>query len=221
MSMIRAELNQAFREAIAMEFSDVPKEDSVVAFSFSNRFEQRMRTLIHRQRKSYWKYVNTAKKRVAVAVITMFSILMLALGNDDVRASMLQWCADVYDTHIHFYFEGDTTKEIEYEYYLTMVPDGFEMVRDAKGSRLRVLEYKNETGDTITLEQHVTDGYESVVDNENVEWSTCEIRGLEVYIYMWEEYMGAMWCEDGDFMHLVYYGCEDIALIKEMVRTIE
>lgn len=221
MSMIRAELNHAFREAIAMEFVDVPKEDSVVAFSFSNRFEQRMRTLIRRQKKNYWKYVNTAKKRVAIAVITMFSILMLALGNDEVRASMLQWCADVYDTHIHFYFEGDTTKEIEYEYYLTMVPDGFEMVREQKDSRWIVIEYENKKGDCIVWTQSITEGTQYIDDNENGEWSTSEIRNLKVRLYDYKSVMGAIWIEDGYLMNLTYYGCEDITVIEEMIRTIE
>lgn len=33
--------------------------------------------------------------------------------------------------------------------------------------------------------------------------------------------MGAVWVEDGYYMSLLYYGCEDIEIIKNMIETIE
>lgn len=221
MSMTRAELNQAFREAIILEFVDVPKADAVIDFSFSNIFERKMGKLITRQKKNYWKYINTAKKRVAVAVVMILSAFMLALGKDEVRAFMFQWCADIYDTHIHYYFEGDTTKVIEHEYYLTMVPDGFEVVREQTFEGMRRVEYKNDVGEHIIFAQYSTDGYSYMFDNDKTEVLECEIRGLEIKVYIWEEIMGAMWCEDGYYMNLQYIGCDDIEIIKEMVYAIE
>lgn len=219
MAMTRKELNQAFREAIMLEFVDVPDE-SQITFAFSEKFEQKMQKLIARQKKSYWKYVNTAKKRVAIAVISLLSMLMLAMSNEDVRASMLQWCENVYKEYIHYYFEGETTKKIEHEYQLTVIPDGFEKVYEQRDTESIMITYENQVGDYIQFRQQITEDFDTYVDNEKGKWSTVVINDKDVKVFDYTTLMGAMWVEDGYYMFLVYYGCDDNKIIKEMIETI-
>lgn len=219
MAMTRNELNQALREAVMSEFADVPDE-SQIAFAFSEKFEQKMRKLIVRQKKSYWKYVNTAKKRVAIAVISLLSMLMLAMSNKDVRASMLQWCENVYKEYIHYYFEGATTKVIEHEYQLTVIPDGFEKVYEQRDTESIMITYENQVGDYIQFRQQITEDFDTYVDNEKGKWSTVVINDKDVKVFDYTTLMGAMWVEDGYYMFLVYYGCDDNKIIKEMIETI-
>lgn len=219
MAMTRKELNQAFREAIMLEFVDVPDE-SQITFAFSEKFEQKMQKLIARQKKSYWKYVNTAKKRVAVAALLVLSVAMMLLSNEEVRASMLQWCEDVYEEYIHYYFEGETTKVIEHEYQLTMIPDGFEVVYEDKDEERCIVEYENKDGDCISLYQNITNKFEINVDNENIEQYIAIIGNKEVTLSHYGTQMSAMWIEDGYFMLLMYYGCDNIEIIKEMVENV-
>ena len=220
MAMTRAELNQAFREAAMVEFADIPS-DSQISFAFSDEFEQKMQKLIARQKKSYWKYVNTAKKRVAIAVISLLSVLMVAISNEEVKASMLQWCEDVYEQYIHYYFEGDTTKKIGYEYQLTVIPEGFEKVYEQRDAETVVKGYENEFGDYIQLEQYVTEEFDIYVDNESGEWSTIIINNHEVKLCEHIDLMGAMWIEDGYYLNLVYHGCDNIEIIKKMVENVK
>lgn len=219
MAMTRKELNQAFREAVMLEFVDVPDE-SQITFAFSEKFEQKMQKLIARQKKSYWKYVNTAKKRVAIAVISLLSMLMLAMSNEDVRASMLQWCENVYKEYIHYYFEGETTKKIEHEYQLTVIPDGFEKVYEQRDTESIMITYENQVGDYIQFRQQITEDFDTYVDNEKGKWSTVVINDKDVKVFDYTTLMGAMWVEDGYYMFLVYYGCDDNKIIKEMIETI-
>lgn len=219
MEMTRNELNQALREAVMSEFADVPDE-SQITFAFSEKFEQKMQKLIARQKKSYWKYVNTAKKRVAIAVISLLSMLMLAMSNEDVRASMLQWCENVYKEYIHYYFEGETTKKIEHEYQLTVVPDGFEKVYEQRDTESIMITYENQVGDYIQFRQQITENFDTYVDNEKGKWSTVVINDKDVKVFDYTTLMGAMWVEDGYYMFLVYYGCDDNKIIKEMIETI-
>lgn len=221
MAMTRAELNQAFREVASMEFADVPCNEEQIQFTFSDNFIKKMDKLIERQKKPYWEYVNTAKKRVAVVVIVFLFLFVTVFGFEEVRASMLQWCADVYNEYIYYYFEGETTKEIEHEYRLTMVPEGFEVVVDMRDSQNITICYENAEGDYIQFYQNTTEGYDYFVDNENGEWSTDIINNNEVKLFDYTSALGALWVEDGYAMFLCYYGCEDIEIIKEMVKTIE
>ncbi len=220
MAMTRAQLNQAFREVASMEFADIPCDEAQIQFNFSDKFTQKMEKLIARQKKPYWEYVNTAKKRIAIVAILVLSIAVTAFSNEEVRASMLQWCADVYEEYIRYYFEGNTTKIIGHEYQLTMIPEGFEVSYEEKVDNWCVVEYENEAGDCISLEQSVTDGFETYVDKEKGEWSTVIINNQEVKLFDYTTQMGAMWIEDGYFMFLVYYGCDNIEIIKEMVETV-
>ncbi len=219
MEMTRAQLNQAFREAAMAEFIDVPGETQI-AFVFSDKFEQKMRKLIARQRKSYWKYVNTAAKRVAVIAILVLSIAMMALSNEEVRASMLQWCKDVYKEYIYHYFEGDTTKEIEHKYQLSVIPEGFEVVYEYAGTEHVVTCYEDEEGNYIMFSQWTTEDFGIYVDNEKGEWSTIIINNHEVKLFDYTVQKGAMWIEDGYYMLLEYHGCDDMEIIKEMVETV-
>lgn len=219
MAMTRKDLNQAFCEAVMSEFADVPDE-SQITFAFSEKFELKMQKLIACQKKSYWKYVNTAKKRVAVAVISLLSMFMLAMGNEDVRASMLQWCENVYEEYIHYYFEGETTKLIEHEYQLTVIPDGFEVVSTRKDLKWIVTEYENEIGDSICFVQSITDAYELHIDKEKLNWSSTIINKKEVKLFENEYLKGAIWVENGYVFELYYVGCVEFKVIIEVIENL-
>lgn len=220
MAMTREELNQAFREVASMEFADIPCEEEQISFCFSDKFTRKMEKLIARQRKPYWKYVNTAAKRVAIVAILVLSIAMTAFSNEEVSASMLQWCTDVYEEYIRHYFEGSTTKVIEHEYQLTMIPEGFEKSYEDKDEERCIVEYENNVGDCISLYQNVTNEFETYFDNESGKQTVVVLGNKEVILSDYGTQIGAVWVEDGYFMLLVYYGCDDIEIIKEMVDTI-
>lgn len=220
MAMTREELNRAFREVAAMEFVDVPLEDEI-SLSFSSKFINKMNKLIMNQKKSFWKYVNTAKKRVAIVAIALLSLFMAVLGNEEVRASMLQWCKEVYEEYTHYFFEGEMTKEITHKYQLMMVPEGFEVVQEIDEKECRIITYQNENGERIIFEQWATEGHDYIMDNERLKWSTVIINGKNIELFVDSSDMGAMWTEDGYFFFLIYYACEDIEIIKELVLSIE
>lgn len=163
--------------------------------------------------------MNTAKKRVAVAVISLLSMLMLAMSNEDVRASMLQWCENVYKEYTHYYFEGETTKVIEHEYQLTVIPDGFEIAYEYRDSEIVTIAYENQIGNYIQFRQQVTENFDTYVDNEKGKWNTVLINNKDVKLFDYTTLMGAMWIEDGYYMLLIYHGCDDMEIVKEMVET--
>lgn len=218
--MTRAEFNEAFREVIMTEFVDVPCEEQI-SFVFSEKFELKMKKLVAYQKKAYWKYMNTTKKRVSIAVIFLLSFFMLAMSSEDIRVSMLQWCENVYEEYIHYYFEGETTKIIEHEYQLMVIPEGFEKVYEQHDEERYIIEYENMLGECISLYQHVSNEFETYVDNENGHWSTIIINNNEVRFFDYSTQMGAIWTEDGYYMLLIYYGCDDMEIIKEMVENLK
>ena len=221
MAMNRVRLNQAFREVVSMEFADIPCDEKQIQFNFSDKFTKKMEKLIECQKMPYWKYVNTVGKRIAIVAILLLSITVTALGNESVKASMLQWCEDIYEEYIRYYFEGDTTKRIEYEYQLMYVPEGFEKVYEQRDEETVIIGYENESGDYIQFEQHATVGYDFNVDNEKGEWSNILIGDEEVRVYEHPDLMYAIWIENGYSMHIMYHGCQDIKIIYEMIKEMK
>lgn len=218
--MTREELQRAFREVAEMEFADIPSEEEI-NISFSSKFTTKMEKLIMRQKKALWNYVNTLQKRVAIVVLIMFSFVVITCANEEIRASMLQWCKEVYNEYTYYYFKGDTTKEITYKYQLTMIPEGFEVVDEIDEKNWRVMRYENKEGSIIVFEQNITEDYDYTMDNERLEWSTAIINGKKVELYVDGISKGAVWIEDGYFMSLYVSRCEDIEIIKEMICSIQ
>lgn len=221
MEMNRAQLDQALREVASMEFVDIPRDEMGIKFCFSDKFIQKMEKLIANQKKPYWEYVNTVGKRIAIVVTLFFVIGVTAFSNEEVRASMLQWCEGIYEEYIRYYFEGDTTNVIEYEFQLTYVPEGFEKVYEQRDYETIIVGYENKLGDYIQFEQHVTAGYDFNVDNENGEWSNTIIDDKDIRVYQHSDLMCALWIEDGYSMYIMYYGCQDVKMIYEMIKTMK
>ena len=68
MQLDRNRLNEAFREAAADEFKDIPADEAQIALEFSPSFEKRMDKLIALEKKKTWELVNTSAKRTALVV---------------------------------------------------------------------------------------------------------------------------------------------------------
>ena len=109
---------------------------------------------------------------------------------------------------------------IEHEYQLTVIPDGFEKVYEQRDTESIMITYENQVGDYIQFRQQITEDFDTYVDNEKGKWSTVVINDKDVKVFDYTTLMGAMWVEDGYYMFLVYYGCDDNKIIKEMIETI-
>ena len=52
-------LDQAFRDAMAAEFKDIPTDDSRIDYTFSERFESQMSGLCKKEKGRFWRITNT------------------------------------------------------------------------------------------------------------------------------------------------------------------
>lgn len=218
--MTRGELHRAFREVSAREFFDVPLEEDI-SVSFSQKFMNKMDKLIMCQKNPFWEYVNTGKKRVAVVAVVLITSFVIALGNEEIRGSMLQLCAEVYEKYNRYYFVGETTTEITHYYQLNYVPEGFEVVQILEDKRYYIVTYTNEDNQTIIFEQWATEEYDYTMDNERLEWSTVILKGKKISLFEDSGDMGAMWMENGYCMHLYYSHCESFEIIKQMIESVQ
>lgn len=90
MSICKEQFINALRKVVSDEFKDIPDNEDDIEFSFSNNFNHKMQKLIKRQKKSYWKFINTASKRVAIICIAIISLLCGMLCIEPIRVSAIE-----------------------------------------------------------------------------------------------------------------------------------
>ena len=223
MAITREQLEEIFIESIAKEFADIPLDGSSINHTFSDKYVKNMEKLVKNQRSLAWNMFNTAKKRVAVIAIAFVALMTALCSVEEVRASLLRWCMEVYDGFTNYSFEGETSKIIEKEYVITQVPEGFELSGKVDDDQQRIYIYRNEEKDDIMFSQKTTEELQGSRDNEHGIEYTKIIRDMEVVIYESESrnYVYAMWVEDGYYMSILYRGGVDVETIKCRIESIE
>lgn len=221
MGMTRTQLNQAFREVATMEFVDIPCEEAQIEFHFSEQFNKKMEKLIVRQKKPYWEYVNTAKKRVAIVAIVFLSVLATACSNKEFREPIIRKIEQLEGIMRHYFIDGDLRNEIENVYHLTMIPEGFHIVLEYGNSSWHMVRYQDEKGNQIEISQYATGELNYNVKDEMIKENSVKIRDAEVMIFEYSDEMQAIWTEDGYGMGLIYKGCTDVDVIIKLIETME
>ena len=222
MSMSREEFKAAFREVVSSEFAHIPTDESSIDFTFSEKFIKRMDKLIRAQRKSYYKFINTTAKRAAVIFAAIITLFTASLSVKAIREPVVKFIKQVYETFIHYTFEGDTVEIITKEYTITQMLDGYEQFDKLTSENTIATTYKNKLGDTIIFTQMTTEysiGY--FVDNESGEQYTETVDDIEIEFKEWYDTKTAIWANDGYVFSIDCIGNISFEDIKQIIRTIK
>lgn len=219
--MNKNDFKNAFREAVASEFSQIPTDEESIDFTFSKRFNRQMKKLIRSQKKSYYSFLSTAAKRVAVICVAFLTIIVITDNVEALREPMTQFSRYVYDTHTDYTFTGYTTDKIDKEYSVK-IPDGFEQIDMVKDDIGITMEYMNKRGDYIQFSQKITkysSGYS--IDNEHGEIETKTINEFEVLYKRFYDTQTAIWTKYGYVFEINCFGDIDYETIEDMIKSFE
>lgn len=220
MSMSREEFKAAFREVISSEFAQIPTDEDSIAFTFSEKFIKRMDKLIRSQRKSYYKFINTAGKRVAVIFAAIITLFTASLSVKAIREPVVRFIKQVYETFIHYTFEGDIQPKIKKEFFIKTLPDGF-IQHDKIESDLAITTIYVNDNNTIKFTQQSTNNANHFFDNESGTLTKVTISGINVDIYESENIKHAVWTDEGYFFKLTCIGEINIDSVTMMIESIQ
>ena len=97
-----------------------------------------------------WRRALRQAAMIALVIALSFGTLVTAVP--PVRAAVLQWVTEWYETHIVYRYRGDAPAEPLPEYAIAALPDGFaETERDHLSGIVDVV-YEDDTGNLIFLE---------------------------------------------------------------------
>ena len=220
MSMSREEFKAAFREVISSEFAHIPTDESSIDFTFSEKFIKRMDKLIRAQKKSYYKFINTAGKRVAVIFAAIITLFTASLSVKAIREPVVRFIKQVYETFIHYTFEGDIQPKIKKEFFIKTLPDGF-IQHDKIESDLAITTIYVNDNNTIKFTQQSTNNANHFFDNESGTLTKVTISGINVDIYESENIKHAVWTDEGYFFKLTCLGEINIDSVTMMIESIQ
>lgn len=138
MAMSRSDFNNALREAVSSEFTDIPTDESSINYTFSERFIKKMDKLIRSQKKVYYNFINTVSKRVAIIFLVVVTLFTTACSVKAIREPIVNFIKQVYEAFTHYSFEGETTDKITREYFIDEIPKGFEQTNKTKNDNIIV-----------------------------------------------------------------------------------
>ena len=220
LSMSREEFKAAFREVISSEFAHIPTDESSIDFTFSEKFIKRMDKLIRAQRKSYYKFINTAAKRAAVIFAAIITLFTASLSVKAIREPVVRFIKQVYETFIHYTFEGEIQPKIKKEFFIKTLPDGF-IQHDKIESDLAITTIYVNDNNTIKFTQQSTNNANHFFDNESGTLTKVTISGINVDIYESENIKHAVWTDEGYFFKLTCIGEINIDSVTMMIESIQ
>ena len=168
MSMSREEFKAAFREVVSSEFAHIPTDESSIDFTFSEKFNKKMEKLIKSQRKSYYIFINTVGKRVAILFVAIITLFAASMSVKAIREPVINFIIEVYESFTKYFFEGETAEKIEKVYSITKLPVGFKQTQVVENDAGRNVTFESSEGNIIVFTQSATQNAELNIDNQKV-----------------------------------------------------
>lgn len=185
-------LRDIFLDAAAEEYADELASTDQIATSL--RFQNQIDKLLKKSRKWGERNKKTLWKRCGQSVAVFLFVCSLTLGtimlaSPTVRAAVVEWIIEWYDTHIIYRFSEKPDIETVPEYEITELPSGY--VTPGEEQELvdgRAITYENDNGDTIYFEYvRVESGSALMIRTEDVELLEVEVNGYSGHIYLSED----------------------------------
>lgn len=217
----KLEFDNAVREVIAMEFTDIPRNEDEIDLAFSPQFEAKMEKLIAKEKNSFWRITNTPRKRLAVILVAIMILFTTACGVDAIREPIVNFIMEVADTFYDFIYNGEVTNTISYEYQLVPVPDGFEEVSVERTDPTVIRTYIDGSGNQIVLSQNISDGTTVAIDSEKGTITTVTVNNIEAVIYEYDNVAQAIWSSDSYVFFLTYYGDIEINAMQDLISSVK
>ena len=141
---------------------------------FGNKHNREMAKLIKRQRKPYFKLISSTGRRAACIIVAFIVMSASALSVKAIREAFFDFITSIFSDHNVVTTESGTDKgyptNIEEEYYISELPDGFEEMDKGKtDNSIDISYFRND--EYVFFTQYTKTAYEQTYDNERSEFN--------------------------------------------------
>ena len=167
---------QALNEAVSNKF-DKMADECTEEIVYSEKHKLAMRTIVYG--KADTKRVWSPKMRRIIAILIAVALLLTSCGiifRNEIREIFKEF-------FVSLTYEGDEefNETIKDVYYLSYVPDGYELEKETVTKMCAQYKFKNDSRDILCFEQHSLTHSEYYIDSESGYSRIEEIEEYEVY----------------------------------------
>lgn len=208
--MTNDKFKKAISKALCDEYSEsISKHNSDHVFSDS--FNKKMDKLIKRQKKPYYRLINTAGKRVACfVVLVLVASFTTVISVDAFREAFKDFFMKIFSTHSEISAVDDSNENvpgtIENNYEITYDLTGYDIIFDERNEYSRNITYqKGEM--VIDYYQYVKPKFDFGLNTENAEITTLDINGREAIYY----------CDNRNYYNIIWDNGEYVIMLSSNI----
>lgn len=221
MTMAENNFEKALYDALSSEY-ETAMQDVDNEHEFSPKFEKKMKKLINRRNKPYYRMINTVGKRVAcAAVMVLVSSSVMIMNVDALKNAFSNFFVSTYEKFSTVQpIEDDTfPTTLEEIYEITYNINDFEIIDNEEDEYRRDIFYlKDDT--VIYFSQETKKKYNHDVNTEDAEILTIDINGNEaIYFIDNNDYCHIIW-DNGDYIISLGSNIDENALIQ-MAKSVQ
>ena len=180
---------------------DYEKEtDDVPAFKPTPRYQRQMAAMVkdplkweRRRARPLWK--NVAQKAAVILLVFSLSLGSLMAVSPTVRAAVVRWVTEWYETHVVYRFSGEQIADEMPQYGVTDLPEGYAETERVEWPSYVSIIYQNvndENASWIYLQYiYMQQGASSNFGIENADIIPVTVNGLEGQLYLTRDTEGA------------------------------
>lgn len=212
-------LNDVFESEMAEYINSIP----VIEYpQYSRRYTNKIRKLIKRQRKPYFKLISTAGRRAACIIIAIIVFSASALSVKAIRKAVFDFITRTFSDHNVVTLESGTDMgypdRIENEYHISALPAGFKQTSNNKTDSSIGIDYSN-NDNYIFFSQYTKSMYNAYFDNEHADFvKISDDNGQEYIMITTEEDITFIW-DNGEYIFEVSSNLDKDAIINVCKST--
>ena len=172
-------LKEAIGRTLIPEYHQI-MDDASDDYEFSPRFQKRMDKLIRRRRKPYYRFINTAGKRVAVIALAFLTIsFTTVMSVEALRTPFLDFIMSIFSDHSEVRGiddSGNYPETIENLYEIMYDMSDYHIIASDQTERHRIIDYQNDNS-IIYFSQNTVNDYHMNYNTENAEIEHIDING--------------------------------------------
>lgn len=194
----------------------LPTDEELKDIKFSKAFENKMEKLIRAQKKSYFYFINTVGKRVAVIILAiMISLTATTFGVKAIRESVIKFITETFEKFTAVSVEDDEI-DTQVEFVKSApqyIPEGYTVESEIDIVGLYQITYNNQNGNFIDYIQKINFGTIANVDTQGVEYEKISINYFEGIKYSKNGFNKVVFADE-NYMYSVYGEISFDELIK-------
>ena len=195
-------LKEAIGRTLIPEYHQII-EDASDDHEFSPKFQKRMDKLIRRRRKPYYRFINTAGKRVAVIALAFLTIsFTTVMSVEALRTPFLDFIMSIFSDHSEVRgidVSGNYPEKIENYYEITYDLSDYTVERNEMTEQEHILFYRKDDN-MICYYQITVAEYREKYNTENSEIELIDINGHDAIGFLDNNgYYTLMW-NNGEYI---------------------